>query len=407
MELLSNILILKEIKDSLLKEKHFMSSPFIALAIGSFTAFSISWLLMNWVPVVVALFIAVLICALSGGFALKLITTSSTVNNDTTAEKTTLTNDVDQLQQQFLDTLKSTLLECKQNVDDVNNVQSDAIETLVTSFSRLKELAELQQDRVMQLLEAENDEHGNSWLTSFAQETSKTLEQFVETTVNMSASSMELVEKVGRINTMVPDVMKAMKDIDQIASQTNLLALNAAIEAARAGEAGRGFAVVADEVRSLSTRSAGFSNQIQQKLKNMAVQIETLTADIGGVASQDVTYVMQSKKNVHIAIDKLMENATGNRKHTSALDEHNQILQQSLNDAMRGLQFGDINAQNLSYTAEQLAEVNTQLNILMEPGGLEDEAKMQGCNESLVQFRIQKHNPVSASSMASGDIDFF
>ena len=43
----------------------------------------------------------------------------------------------------------------------------------------------------------------------------------------------------------------------------------------------------------------------------------------------------------------------------------------------------------------------------MEPGGLEDEAKMQGCNESLVQFRIQKHNPVSASSMASGDIDFF
>lgn len=384
-----------------------MSSPFIALAIGSFIAFSISWLLMNWVPVVVALFIAVLISALSGGFALKLITTSSTVNHDTTAEKTTLTNDVDQLQQQFLDTLKSTLLECKQNVDDVNNVQSDAIETLVTSFSRLKELAELQQDRVMQLLEAENDEHGNSWLTSFAQETSKTLEQFVETTVNMSASSMELVEKVGRINTMVPDVMKAMKDIDQIASQTNLLALNAAIEAARAGEAGRGFAVVADEVRTLSTRSAGFSNQIQQKLKNMAVQIETLTADIGGVASQDVTYVMQSKKNVHIAIDKLMENATGNRKHTSALDEHNQILQQSLNDAMRGLQFGDINAQNLSYTAEQLAEVNRQLNILMEPGGMEDEAKMQGCNESLVQFRIQKHNPVSASSMASGDIDFF
>ena len=390
-----------------MKKKHFMSSPFIALAIGSFIAFSISWLLMNWVPVVVALFIAVLISALSGGFALKLITTSSTVNHDTTAEKTTLTNDVDQLQQQFLDTLKSTLLECKQNVDDVNNVQSDAIETLVTSFSRLKELAELQQDRVMQLLEAENDEHGNSWLTSFAQETSKTLEQFVETTVNMSASSMELVEKVGRINTMVPDVMKAMKDIDQIASQTNLLALNAAIEAARAGEAGRGFAVVADEVRTLSTRSAGFSNQIQQKLKNMAVQIETLTADIGGVASQDVTYVMQSKKNVHIAIDKLMENATGNRKHTSALDEHNQILQQSLNDAMRGLQFGDINAQNLSYTAEQLAEVNRQLNILMEPGGMEDEAKMQGCNESLVQFRIQKHNPVSASSMASGDIDFF
>ena len=103
---------------------------------------------------------------------------------------------------------------------------------------------------------------------------------------------MDLVGKVGSINSLMPSVIKALKDIDQIASQTNLLALNAAIGAARAGEAGRGFAVVADEVRALSNRSAGFSDQIQKMLKDIENQGKDLTGDIGSVASQDLNYVM-------------------------------------------------------------------------------------------------------------------
>ncbi len=315
--------------------------------------------------------------------------------------------ETDALQKQILAQTQSLIEECKSGLDDVNTTQSDAVTTLASAFTELKDLAELQRDRVTYLLASGLDSGGDSWMAKFAKETSGTLEQFVETTVHMSAASMDLVEKVNKINALVPDVVQAMKDIDQIASQTNLLALNAAIEAARAGEAGRGFAVVADEVRSLSTRSAGFSSQIQEKLKHMAQQIESLTSDIGEVASQDVTYVMEAKKNVHNAIELLMSNSSLNKEHANALDEHNQRLQQSLYDAMRGLQFGDINHQHLNYMSSQLAMLQQQLGELTESENLSNPLKLKDYIENIEKFKATHFNPVSANSMASGEVDLF
>jgi len=199
--------------------------------------------------------------------------------------------------QLLISELASLLSVCRSNLNDILSTQHDAIETLSAAFATLKEHTEAQSEQVDSLMQGHGDGE-DSWMSQFANSTSVTLDRFVQTTVDMSAASMDLVEKVERINTAVPDVLKAMQDIDQISSQTNLLALNAAIEAARAGEAGRGFAVVADEVRALSNRSAGFSEQIQRRLKNMAEQIKALTQDIGTVASQDVSYVMESKKQV-------------------------------------------------------------------------------------------------------------
>jgi methyl-accepting chemotaxis protein len=307
-----------------------------------------------------------------------------------------------------------TLDETQQSLQDIYATQEDAVMTLSMAFSELQGFIDQQSTNISSLIKIESSEEGadsevlySDSMRAFALSTEGTLDQFIKSTVEMSASSMALLESVNEIHSDVPKVLKTLQDIDGISSQTNLLALNAAIEAARAGEHGRGFAVVADEVRQLSSRSAKFSDVVQKQLKSISDRITALTAQVGVLASYDVSYVIKAKKDIHFALESIINKAESDAKITQGLDQLSQQLEDALSKAIRGLQFGDINGQHLLYAKDTLGFVNELLKSI-------DDKNIDNLISEITQHlqvvrekRVHSHNPVSASSMDSGDIELF
>lgn len=296
--------------------------------------------------------------------------------------------------------------------DDLSNVlatQKSAVELLNNAFIETNSLIEQQASCINHLVETDSDDNKyySEVMREFAAQTADTLDKFIESTIEMSASSMELLSKVNEIHDEMPEIAKALKDIDDIADQTNLLALNAAIEAARAGEAGRGFAVVADEVRSLSNRSSGFSIAIQSRLKKIQDQVSDLTKSMERLAAHDVTYIMESKKTMNSALEHIVAKAEDDANVTVELENLAKSLESAIFDATRALQFDDINGQNIEYTLGVLNFMGEQLNSINNESPDNIEHVLRDKLETIKQRSQQKHNPVSQQNIESGDIDLF
>jgi len=189
---------------------------------------------------------------------------------------------------------------------------------------------------------------------AFVEDTSRTLNYFVENTVANSRNAMALVERMEDIRSRLGDIRGILGEIESISKQTNLLALNAAIEAARAGEAGRGFAVVADEVRHLSGRTNQFSQEIRLKVANVNDSVMSAESAINELASKDMNFTLQAKQQVDQTMSEMEQ---VNERMTNDVGRMGEIatqVERDLNVSIAALRFNDAAAELLGHVCRRI-----------------------------------------------------
>lgn len=171
--------------------------------------------------------------------------------------------------------------------------------------------------------------------------------------------------QVKNLATSSSQISSVLEVIRSIAEQTNLLALNAAIEAARAGEAGRGFAVVADEVRTLAKRTQDSVIESQKVIESLLEDTDTVVGamqdshELTQVSVVEVGKVVESLQNITNAIGQINEM---NLQIATATEEQSAVAEEvNLNvNNIRDL------TQALSVSGNESAQINSELDQLAQ-----------------------------------------
>lgn len=306
----------------------------------------------------------------------------------------------------------SVQTQCDQMREELDRVQTllqEAIEGLTASFVSMQYETSDQRSTALSLTGGD----GRFDFEGFVAETSGTMQRVVDSVVQNSKLGMELVELTDGVARETEGVRKLLGEIAGISKQTNLLALNAAIEAARAGEAGRGFAVVADEVRTLSSRTDDFSQQIVTLVDRVQLKVAQTEKALATMAGQDMTFALDSKLRVESVVRGLEIMHLRRQKSIEEIGASVERVNEAVAAAVTSLQFQDMTSQLIGHVQRRIGNVDGVMRSVHELSDAAAHGQTTALLTSMVSEALEKliaadsSNPVAQQAFREGEIELF
>ena len=260
----------------------------------------------------------------------------------------------------ILSTVKDTAENVGEKVSDVETIANSSRQAVNTQMAQTEEVANTITDmseRAITVVSMAGDAKqaalsGAERSTQAGEVVNHVITDVQHLSEEMS-NSMEAVNRLADNSTNISSILGTIKGI---AEQTNLLALNAAIEAARAGEQGRGFAVVADEVRTLASRTQGSAEEIEGLIKevqqNIQRAVDTMevnrtmvdkTVDSSGQVGEALESIQGSMREIQNKTLEIVSTASNQQEAAKALDSNLSVIREHGEETVKNVE-GTVNA---------------------------------------------------------------
>ena len=281
------------------------------------------------------------------------------VLSDVRQSETSLSNNVEAVKAYISNTEELTQ-KIVVSMSEISQGASDQAEDILVAAEEVSKISDLIEENNVSLANLKDGSAEMELTSQNAIEILNSLSQMSETT---EAAISLINEKMDMTNKATEEIAVATDLITNIASQTNLLAINASIEAARAGDSGRGFAVVAEEIKMLSDQSEQSASKIRDIISSLISTVEEANKAVKNV-SDIITRQNKDIEDTEKAFSRVMSCVKKSEQQVEEISNKNDVLGEA-KDTITEL------ISNLSAIAQENAAMSCESNLSMEDLGRE------------------------------------